>query len=159
MWLASRHKKKAPDRLVWEVVSLAPALLACRGGVFTQPFFCSVNRFNRRASCTARWPDSSKRRKEDLEELSPTLCRDTLLEYVQSATKLHLVAKLSLHLMVCPFFLYETHCCILLEGVGSARHKHSRCAMSASPCPLLRNVLVPAQSQSTTTKPASHARR
>ena len=81
-----------------------------------------------------------------------TLCRDTLLESVQSATKLHLVAKLSSHLMVCPFCLYETHCCMLLEGVGSARHQRPRCAMSTSPCPLLRNVLVPAQSQATTTR-------
>lgn len=109
MWLVLRTHKKKASRSVGVGSGLPCSCFACLPrGLLYSALFCSTNRFNRQASCTARWLDSSKRRNEDLEEPSPTLCRDTLLEYVQSATKLHLVAKLSLHLMVCPFFLYET---------------------------------------------------
>lgn len=91
--MPGRSKKKS-------VPELTPLLLLCsrrRGGFFTQPVFLCVNRFNRRASCTAYHGLTRPTRTEDLEErfaMPPPSTETLFLEPLfRSATNLHLHAK------------------------------------------------------------------
>ena len=154
---AWKIKKSVPE--------LTPLLLLCsrcRGGFFTQPFFLCVNRFNRRASCTAYHGLTRRTRTEDLEErfaMPPPSTETLVLESLfRSATNLHLHAKPCHVQNLC--MKHITACFSKVSAVHTSQESTVNCPVhSHLPCLPPPSKRCPAQSlQSTTTNAVTRRR-